>query len=131
MHHNVGTKCFALRRMDLAGASDAVHALQQLPGNPMYVDNKMAQCPGNAAGASFFYEAGDVPYEAQEVRAYGLLLHDLVSRLRQADDHVQSEVDTVKLLQEVVEVCNGKTSFALQRPTFSVVLKKLTSRMSV
>ena len=96
----------------------------------MYVDMKMVKCPGNAAGASFFYKAGDVPYEAQEVRAYGLLLHDLVSRLKQVDEHVQSEVDTVKVLQEVVEVCNGKASVALQRPTFSVILEKLTSRMS-
>jgi len=30
-------------------------------------------------GASFFYEKGPVPYEAQEVRAFGLFLTDMVN----------------------------------------------------
>lgn len=33
-------------------------------------------------GASFFYKKGSgIPFEGQEVRAYGLLLKDLVARL--------------------------------------------------
>ena len=31
-----------------------------------------------SAGASFFYQKGPVPYEAQEVRAFGLFLTDMV-----------------------------------------------------
>ena len=32
-------------------------------------------------GASFFYEPGDIPYEAQEARAFGLFLTDLLARM--------------------------------------------------
>ena len=33
------------------------------------------------AGASFFYKPGTLPYEAQEVRAFGLFLSDLIARI--------------------------------------------------
>jgi len=33
------------------------------------------------AGASFFYEAGVLPFEAQEVRAFGLLVADMAARI--------------------------------------------------
>ncbi len=33
------------------------------------------------AGASFFYEPASLPFEAQEVRAYGLMLEDMVARM--------------------------------------------------
>lgn len=32
-------------------------------------------------GASFFYEAGGLPFEAQEVRAFGLLLAEMADRI--------------------------------------------------
>ena len=37
------------------------------------------------AGASFFYEQGVVPYEAQETRAFGLFLGDLLARMDAQD----------------------------------------------
>ena len=76
------------------------------------------------AGASFFYQAGNVPYEAQEVRAYGLLLHDLVSRLKQAVE--QSDKDTAGILQEIVQQCIGNKAVTIQRPTFSMLHDRLT-----
>ncbi len=33
------------------------------------------------AGASFFYKPGTLPYEAQEVRAFGLFLSDMLARV--------------------------------------------------
>ena len=33
------------------------------------------------AGASFFYQPDTLPYEAQEVRAFGLFLSDLIARM--------------------------------------------------
>lgn len=42
------------------------------------------------AGASFFYKkGGPVPFEGQEVRAFGLLLDDLVQRLELSFDGEQ------------------------------------------
>jgi hypothetical protein len=43
-------------------------------GNPSSARNSPSCC----AGASFFYEKGPVPYEAHEVRAFGLFLADMV-----------------------------------------------------
>jgi hypothetical protein len=45
------------------------------------------------AGASFFYKkGGPVPFEGQEVRAYGLLLNDMIQRLDvpfEGEEHFQ------------------------------------------
>ena len=38
------------------------------------------------AGASFFYKPGTVSYEAQEVRAFGLFLADLLARMDACDN---------------------------------------------
>lgn len=38
------------------------------------------------AGASFFYEQGTIPYEAQEARAFGLFLADLLARTDPQDE---------------------------------------------
>ncbi len=76
------------------------------------------------AGASFFYQAGNVPYEAQEVHAYGLLLHDLVSRLKHVDE--QSDKHTAGILQEIVQQCIGNKAVTNQRPTFCKLHERLT-----
>lgn len=52
----------------------------------VYAHNVMASEEGHATlcdyGASFAYhKGGAVPYEAQEVRAFGLMLADMVQRL--------------------------------------------------
>ena len=65
-----------------------------------------------------------MPYEAQEVRAYGLLLHDLVSRLKQASE--QCDKDAARILQEIVQQCIGNTASTTQRPTFYMLYDKLT-----
>ena len=58
------------------------------------------------------------------MRAYGLLLHDLVSRLKQADE--QSDKDTGRILQKIVQQCIGNTTVTIQQPTFSMLLERLT-----
>ncbi|KAL0019397.1 hypothetical protein WJX77_007861 [Trebouxia sp. C0004] len=94
----------------------------------VYGHNVLADEEGNSVlcdyGASFFYQAENLPYEAQEVRAYGLLLHDLVSRLKQADD--QSSKDTARVLQNIVQQCIGNKAVTAQRPTFYMLHEKLT-----
>ena len=80
---------------------------------------------GSLAGASFFYRAGDFPYQGQELRAFGLLVHDLVSRLEQSEDPLQSK-GKVGQLQDVVQLCVGNNSNACERPTFCSVHARLT-----
>ncbi len=58
------------------------------------------------------------------MRAYGLLLHDLVSRLKQADE--QSNKDTARILQKIVQQCIGNEAVTAQRPTFYMLHERLT-----
>ena len=78
------------------------------------------------AGASFFYAAGTVLYEAQEVRAFGLLLQDLVFRIDQTPGQVQQH--QIVKLQGLVQLC-VKSGAATQRPEFSVVLDQIMQLM--
>ena len=80
-----------------------------------------------AAGASFFYQTGDVPYETQEVRAYGLLLHDLVSRLKQSESDAKADWHKVEVLKEVVQSCTDGGAVASGRPSFSIVLDQIAT----
>lgn len=75
------------------------------------------------AGASFFYQTDSVPYQQQEVRAYGLLLKDLVARLEtenQAADCAQQHT----ILCDIVEQCVIDPD-VLQRPTFQQLVRTL------
>ena len=58
------------------------------------------------------------------MRAYGLLLHDLISRLKQADE--QSDKDKARILQEIVQQCIGNKAVTAQRPTFYMLHERLT-----
>ena len=76
-------------------------------------------CP--AAGASFMCPEG-VSFEAQEVRAFGLLLRDMVARL----DKSLSPGDRgplASLLQTVVSQCLLED--CRQRPSFQRIQKQL------
>ncbi|KAK9834070.1 hypothetical protein WJX81_007769 [Elliptochloris bilobata] len=69
----------------VAAALAHLHSLGVCHGD-VYAHNVMADAAGTATlldyGASFCYEKGAAaPYQAQEVRAFGLLLADLVARL--------------------------------------------------
>lgn len=44
------------------------------------------------AGASFFYQPDTLPFEAQEVRAFGLLLADMAARITAADSGSKGSV---------------------------------------
>ena len=84
-----------------------------------------------ALGASFFYQPGSVSYEAHEVRAFGLLLKDLVTRTRRkvADDSPGEsscpDQGSHGVLQHVVSLCTGNEVTAAQRPSFSQVYAHL------
>ena len=58
------------------------------------------------------------------MRAYGLLLHDLVSRLKRAHD--QSNTETARILEEIVQQCIGSKAVTIQRPTFYILHERLT-----
>jgi hypothetical protein len=82
-----------------------------------------------APGASFFYHVGSpVPYEAFEVRAFGLLLHDMVRRLETASSGAEASPLSPRSvhqdLSKLVEDCIG--SSAAQRPRFGSVFNRLT-----
>jgi hypothetical protein len=71
------------------------------------------------AGASFFYRPGTLPYEAQEVRAFGLFLADMLARIRPS-----SHTDARQGLTDIVAAC--LLDKPLQRPSF----KSLASRLA-
>ena len=78
-----------------------------------------------AVGASYFYQPGGVSYEAQEVRAFGLLLKDLVSRIKLELVDDQPDQDSYDVLQHVLSLCTESNTLARQRPTFSQLYAKL------
>ncbi len=85
-------------------------------------DARLAVC---AAGASFFYKPGTLPYEAQEVRAFGLFLNDMLARLEAPDkpSAVRSSLEEI-------------TADALQRdsscrPSFQAIAARCSSLKKV
>lgn len=72
-------------------------------------------------GASFFYSKGSLPYEAYEVRAYGLLLNDMFRRLE--DPEATLEFKWRETLSGIIDNCMHGT--ALQRLTFDEVAKQI------
>lgn len=76
-------------------------------------------------GASFFYLPGSVPYEAHEVRAFGLLLEDLVSRTRTDVATFPPDQDSYGVLQDVVLLCIDNNITAAQRPSFGQLYAQL------
>ncbi|KAK9862504.1 hypothetical protein WJX84_009525 [Apatococcus fuscideae] len=67
-----------------ASALEYLHSLGICHGD-VYAHNILPDAEGNAVlcdyGASFFYDKGPVPWEAQEVRAFGLFVNDMLARL--------------------------------------------------
>lgn len=85
-----------------------------VPGRPSGLS---AQCRP-PAGASFFYRPGTLPYEAQEVRAFGLFLTDLVARVQPS-----SHAETRRALTNIVTEC--LLDKPLQRPGFKALAARL------
>lgn len=73
-----------------------------------------------AAGASFFYNKGPVPWEAQEVRAYGLFVNDMLARL---DSSSSDDRSTVQQVRSLVQQCMDEPTQT--RPLFQHVLQEL------
>jgi hypothetical protein len=68
---------------------------------------------GTVAGASFFYKPGTLPYEAQEVRAFGLFLSDMLDRL----DNASRDAPAVGQLREIA--AQSLQPLPQQRPGFA------------
>lgn len=111
----------------IAAALGYMHSLGICHGD-VYAHNIVSDEDGNAVlcdyGASFFYPLDtDVPYEAQEVRAFGLFLNDIVNRL--ASPQSTPDIQVRDELSGLVESC---TNIAAQhRPKFEEVLRVLSS----
>lgn len=70
------------------------------------------------AGASFFYKPGTLPYEAQEVRAFGLFLNDMLVRLEGADKACGAS----KGLEEIL--ADALRQDPHSRPTFQAIVAR-------
>ena len=64
-------------------------------------------------------------YEAHEVCAFGLLLKDLVTRMRKEAGDDSLDQDSYRMLQHIVLLCIGDKVTAAQRPSFSQVCAHL------
>ena len=74
------------------------------------------------AGASFFYQPDTLPYEAQEVRAFGLFLSDLIARM---DGSAHGGAARQKL-EGTASACLEPDP--LKRPAFAAIAAALASR---
>ena len=74
-------------------------------------------------GAAFFYAKDTVPYEAHEVRAYGLFLTDLVKRLSKTSPGVEDIA--AEALKALAASCTEVE--AENRQSFTDVLRVLES----
>lgn len=70
---------------------------------------------GLLAGASFFYKPGTLPYEAQEVLAFGLFLRDMLDRLEEAGKAAAMRASLEEITASALEEDPGK------RPTFETI----------
>lgn len=91
-----------------------------------HVKRCLVRTDGITAGASFFYQEDKVPYQQQEVRAYGLLLKDLVARLEPSEEENQlaSCQQRQTTLHDVVQKCVASAD-VLQRPKFQQIMQML------
>ena len=77
------------------------------------------------AGASFFYEAGAIPYDAQEARAFGLFLADLLARMDPQDEGSMAST----ALQGIRDACLN--SVPSERPAFQRIASHCHSVLEV
>lgn len=96
----------------------------------VYAHNVMADEAGHATlcdyGASFpYHKGGPVPYEAQEVRAFGLMLADMVQRLDIGFQGMEQALEAQRELLSLVQQCTGAPP--IRRPTFGAVGRRLRS----
>ena len=87
------------------------------PGTADGARHSHQKSQSSCVGASFFYSASTVPYEAQEVRAFGLFLQDMVQRLH-ADDAARGTP-----LQDIWRDCLSNP--ATVRPSFQGLCTRL------
>lgn len=77
------------------------------------------------AGASFFYEKVMIPYEAQEARAYGLFLADLLARMDARDQESLAS----SALQGIKGACLNPAP--AERPRFAQIAANCRSVLEV
>lgn len=78
-------------------------------------------------GAAFFYKTGKnmPPYEAIEVRSYGLLLQDMLQRLSVDFEGMERTLESQKQMLILAQVCLNIQS--AKRPKFSEIVRQLKS----
>lgn len=122
------TEEYVLRVASCIGSAlDHMHSVGICHGD-VYAHNVVAELDGNAVlcdyGASFCYEpSSPIPYEAHEVRAFGLFLGDLVARMESSPAAPSQE--TKRSLEALVGACTGGA--ALDRLSFEDVVGELSS----
>lgn len=109
----------------ISSALNRMHAMCICHGD-VYAHNVVADLDGSAVicdyGASFCYSPyGLIPYEAHEVRAFGLFLKDLVDRMETSPAAPSKE--TRHRLEALVSSCTGGR--ATGRLTFEHVVQEL------
>lgn len=111
----------------VAGALEHMH-YRGIAHGDVYAHNVMADETGHATlcdyGASFpYHKGGPVPYEAHEVRAYGLMLGDMVQRLDIGFEGMEALLAAQRELLSLVQQCTGGPP--ARRPTFGAVGRRL------
>lgn len=111
----------------VAGALEHMH-YRGIAHGDVYAHNVMADEGGHATlcdyGASFpYHKGGPVPYEAHEVRAFGLMLADMVQRMDIAFQGMEALLEAQRELLALVQACIGAP--AVKRPTFGAVGRRL------
>eukprot|EP00850_Spirogloea_muscicola_P010450 SM000061S19277 [mRNA] locus=s61:527711:530820:+ [translate_table: standard] len=118
----VFTTDYVLRTANGVASALAYMHQKHICHGDVYAHNVIVADDGSAVlcdyGASFCYQPGPVKYEAHEVRAFGLLLNDLVTRLGPDADG-----STVKELTRLTEGCT--LGAAATRPSFEEVCARL------
>ena len=115
----------------VAGALEHLHSKSIAHGD-VYAHNVLAAQDGTSIlcdyGASFIYKKGEpshASFEAQEVRAFGLLVRDLVERIDIEFENMEVALDCQKQLLMIIQQC--LSSNPSKRPLFSVLARKLRS----
>ncbi|KAL4457710.1 hypothetical protein ABPG75_012575 [Micractinium tetrahymenae] len=111
----------------VAGALEHMH-YRGIAHGDVYAHNVMADETGHATlcdyGASFpYHKGGPVPYEAHEVRAFGLMLNDMVQRLDIGFEGMEALLSAQRELLALVQQCIGGPP--ARRPTFGAVGRRL------
>lgn len=115
----------------VASALEHMHARGVLHGD-VYAHNVLVDANGNAtlcdygAASAYLKNSPLSPvYEGLEIRAFGLLLRDLIQRVDIAFEGMEASLDAQKQILLIIQQCT--TGAPESRPRMSVITRKLRS----